>query len=113
LLKAWSDGDRDALERLTPLVVEELKRIARRHVNRERGEHTLQAGALVDEAYLRLVDAANVRWQDRAHFFAISARIMRRILLFPGSNSTGNPLASLLLGFPKSFGEMFTRAGSA
>ena len=81
LLRAWSDGDNDALERLTPLVVDELKRIARRHVNHEHDERTLQATALVNEAYIRLVDAANVRWQDRAHFFAICARIMRRILI--------------------------------
>lgn len=81
LLRAWSDGDGAALERLTPLVFDELKRIARRHVDREHGDHTLQATALVNEAYLRLIDAGNVRWQDRAHFFAICARIMRRILI--------------------------------
>jgi RNA polymerase sigma-70 factor (ECF subfamily) len=81
LLKAWSDGDAQALEQLTPIVVNEMKRIARRHIHAERGEHTLQTTALVNEAYLRLVDVTNVRWEDRAHFFAICARIMRRILV--------------------------------
>lgn len=81
LLRAWSDGDRNALDRLTPLVMNELKKIARHHVNREHGDRTLQATALVNEAYLRLIDAANVRCKDRAHFFAICARIMRQILV--------------------------------
>jgi len=81
LLRAWSDGDSGALDQLTPLVVHELKRIAGRHLHAERGEHTLQTTALVNEAYLRLIDVTNVRWQDRAHFFAICARIMRRILI--------------------------------
>jgi RNA polymerase sigma-70 factor, ECF subfamily len=81
LLRAWSDGDREALDRLTPLVVDELRRIAHRYVDRERGEHTLQATALVNEAWLRLIDTDEVRWEDRAHFFGICARIMRRILI--------------------------------
>jgi RNA polymerase sigma-70 factor, ECF subfamily len=81
MLRAWSDGDRDALDRLTPLVMDELRRIAHRYVDRERGEHTLQATALVNEAWLRLIDTNDVRWQDRAHFFGICARIMRRILI--------------------------------
>ena len=81
LLRAWSDGDSAALDQLTPLVVHELKRIAGRHLHAERGEHTLQTNALVNEAYMRLIDVTNVRWQDRAHFFAICARIMRRILI--------------------------------
>ena len=81
LLRAWSDGDSGALDQLTPMVVHELKRIAGRHLNAERGEHTLQTTALVNEAYMRLIDVTNVRWQDRAHFFAICARIMRRILI--------------------------------
>jgi RNA polymerase sigma-70 factor, ECF subfamily len=81
LLRAWSGGDSGALDRLTPLVVHELKRIAGRHLRAERGEHTLQTTALVNEAYLRLIDVTKVRWQDRAHFFAICARIMRRILI--------------------------------
>ena len=81
LLRAWSDGDSGALDQLTPMVVHELKRIAGRHLHAERGEHTLQTTALVNEAYMRLIDVTNVRWQDRAHFFAICARIMRRILI--------------------------------
>jgi RNA polymerase sigma factor (TIGR02999 family) len=81
LLKAWGDGNAGALDRLTPMVVDELKRIARRQLRAEHGEHTLQASALVNEAYLRLIDVTKVRWEDRAHFYAICARIMRRILI--------------------------------
>ncbi len=81
LLRAWEGGDQQALERLTPLVYNELRRIARRYMARERPGRTLQATALVNEAYLRLVDAKEVGWRDRAHFFAISARTMRRILI--------------------------------
>src|SRR4051794_18147309 len=81
LLKTWSDGDTDALERLTPLVMDELKRIARRRLHAEHGGHTMQATPLVNEAYLRLLDVTSIRWEDRAHFFAICARIMRRILV--------------------------------
>src|SRR2546423_8870022 len=81
LLIAWSDGDENALRRLIPLVHEELRRVARRHMAHERAEHTLQATALVNEAYMRLVDVRQVKWQNRAHFFAMSARLMRRILV--------------------------------
>ena len=81
LLRAWNDGDAGALDRITPMVIDELKGIARRYILAERRDHTLQATALVNEAYLRLVDVSNVRWEDRAHFFAICARIMRRILV--------------------------------
>ena len=81
LLVAWGDGDAAALERLAPLVEAELHRLARRYMRRERPGHTLQTTALVNEAYLKLVDCKNVRWQDRAHFFGISARLMRRILV--------------------------------
>jgi RNA polymerase sigma factor (TIGR02999 family) len=81
LLKAWSGGDAAALERLTPLVYAELRRLARRSMRREPSGNTLQTTALVHEAYLRLVDAAGVDWQDRAHFFAVSAQMMRRILV--------------------------------
>jgi RNA polymerase sigma factor (TIGR02999 family) len=81
LLKAWGKGDAAALARLTPLVFNELHRIARRHMRLEHGGNTLQATALVNEAYLRLVNVQNVGWQDRVHFFAISAQIMRRILV--------------------------------
>jgi RNA polymerase sigma factor (TIGR02999 family) len=81
LLKAWGAGDHTALDRLTPLIYEELRRNARRHMRRERPGNTLQTTALVNEAYLRLVDAGGVDWKDRAHFFAVSTRIMRRILV--------------------------------
>lgn len=81
LLRAWSDGDDRALEQLVPLVETELRRIARGYMGRERRGHTLQATALVNEAFLRLTDARQVRWQDRAHFLGISARLMRRILV--------------------------------
>jgi RNA polymerase sigma-70 factor, ECF subfamily len=81
LLRAWSDGDESALEQLTPIVYNELHRIAHLQMRKERAERSLQTTALVNEVYLRLVDAQQVPWQDRAHFFAISARIMRRILI--------------------------------
>jgi RNA polymerase sigma-70 factor, ECF subfamily len=81
LLRAWSDGDKDALEGLLPLVEAELRRLARGYMRRERPEHTLQTTALVNEAFLRLTDARRIRWQDRAHFLGISARLMRRVLV--------------------------------
>ena len=81
LLRAWSDGEDGALERLTPLVEAELRRLARGYMGRERRGHTLQPTALVNEAFLRLTDARRVRWQDRAHFLGISARLMRRVLV--------------------------------
>ena len=81
LLVAWSDGDQSALEELTPLVYEELRRLAHHYMGRERPGHTLQTTALVNEAYLRLIDWKNVHWQNRAHFFAVSAQLMRRILV--------------------------------
>ena len=81
LLKAWASGDAAALDELTPLVYDELRRLARRYMRNERAGNTLQTTALVNEAYLRLVDAQRVAWQDRVHFFAVSAQIMRRILV--------------------------------
>jgi RNA polymerase sigma-70 factor (ECF subfamily) len=81
LLNAWIDGDRAALEKLTPLVYQELRVLAKRYMGREPAGHTLQPTALVHEAYLRLIEQRNVRWQNRAHFFAISAQLMRRILV--------------------------------
>jgi len=81
LLVAWSDGDESALAELTPLVYEELRRLAHHYMSGERKGHTLQTTALVNEAYLRLIDWKNVRWQNRAHFFGVSARLMRRILV--------------------------------
>ncbi len=80
-LLAWSQGDESALARLMPIVEHELHRIARRQMRRERRGHTLQTTAVVNEAYLRLIDVARIRWQDRAHFFAMSARVMRRVLV--------------------------------
>ena len=81
LLLAWSDGDQTALEKLIPLVYEELHRLARHYMSRERPGHSLQTTALVNEAYLRLVDWEVVRWQNRAHFFGVAAQMMRRILV--------------------------------
>jgi RNA polymerase sigma-70 factor (ECF subfamily) len=80
LLRAWGEGDQLALERLTPLVYDELRKAAKRQMARERDGHTLQTTALINEVYLRLVDLDGVGWQDRTHFFAICARLMRRIL---------------------------------
>jgi RNA polymerase sigma-70 factor, ECF subfamily len=81
LLRAWSDGDQRALEGLTPIVYAELRRLAHRYMRRERRGHSLQTTALVNEAYLRLVDYSRMQWQNRAHFFAVSAQLMRRILV--------------------------------
>jgi RNA polymerase sigma factor (TIGR02999 family) len=81
LLVAWSHGKQEALNELVPLVYDELRRIARRRLQRERAGHTLQSAALVHEAYERLISIPNVRWQDRAHFFAVAAQLMRRILV--------------------------------
>src|SRR5215475_4572208 len=81
LLRAWSDGDREALEKLTPLVHRELHHLAKRCMAGERPDHTLQATALINEAYLRLIDWKQVRWQNRAHFFSLSGRLMRHILV--------------------------------
>jgi len=81
LLRAWGQGDDAALAELTPLVHSELRRVARGYIKGERPDHTLQATALVNECFLRLMDARQVPWQDRAHFFALSARLMRRILV--------------------------------
>jgi len=81
LLRAWSDGDQSALERLTPVVYDELHRLARRYMKGERSGHSLQTTALVNEAYMRLVDYERMQWQNRAHFFAVSAQLMRRILV--------------------------------
>jgi RNA polymerase sigma-70 factor, ECF subfamily len=81
LLRAWSEGDQQALERMTPIVYKELHRLAHRYMGRERAGHSLQTTALVNEAYMRLVDYKRMQWQDRAHFFAVSAQLMRRILV--------------------------------
>ena len=81
LLQAWTKGDQSALDRLAPIVYEELHRLARYYMSGEQGGHSLQATALVNEAYLRLVDCKRMQWQNRAHFFAVSAQLMRRILV--------------------------------
>ena len=81
LLVAWSNGDSSALDQLLPVVYQELRRLARHYMAQERAGHTLQATALVNEAYLRLVDVNRVRWQNRAHFFAVAAQMMRRVLV--------------------------------
>ena len=81
LLRAWGDGDRGALDRLTAIVYDELHRLARRYMRGERPGHSLQTSALVNEAYMRLVDYKGMQWQNRAHFFAVSAQLMRRILV--------------------------------
>ena len=81
LLSAWSNGDKAALEQLMPMVYQELRRLAARHLAHEREGHTLQATALVNEAYLRLIDQKRVQWQNKAHFLGIAAQMMRRILV--------------------------------
>jgi len=81
MLHDWSDGDREAFDKLVPIVYEELRRQAVRYLRRERPGHTLQTTALIHEAYIRLIDQTNVRWQNRAHFFGIAAQLMRRILV--------------------------------
>src|SRR5215471_17037847 len=81
LLIAWSEGDRTALDQLMPILESELRRLASRLISKENPGHTLQTSALINEAYLRLVDQKNVQWQNRAHFFAVSAQIMRHILI--------------------------------
>jgi RNA polymerase sigma factor (TIGR02999 family) len=81
LLVEWRDGDKAALETLTPLVYDELRRIAHRYVRREREGHTLQTTALVNEAFVRLAGAEKIAWQNRAHFFAVTAQVMRHILI--------------------------------
>lgn len=81
LLRGWSDGDEQALEKLTPILYKELHRMAHRYMRQERPGHTLQTTALINEAYLRLIGWKNVRWQNRAQFFGVSARLMRKILV--------------------------------
>jgi RNA polymerase sigma factor (TIGR02999 family) len=81
LLVAWRGGDKTALDRLTPLVHEELRRLAKHYMRGERPGHTLQATALVNEAYMRLIDYREMQWQNRAHFFAVAAQLMRRVLV--------------------------------
>src|SRR5215470_1370471 len=101
LLLAWSDGDRKALDDLTPLVYLELKKLAENNLRRERAGHTLQPTALAHEAYIRLINHQNVRWQNRAHFFAVASQAMRRILVdhararLAGKRGSGGAIVSL------------------
>jgi RNA polymerase sigma factor (TIGR02999 family) len=96
LLLDWSHGDQSALDQLMPLVYDELRRLAHRHMSRERADHTIQTTALVNEAYLRLVEQKDVHWQNRAHFFAIAAQMMRRILIdYARKRGGGAPHVSL------------------
>src|SRR5215216_152983 len=81
LLRSWSQGEPEALDKLTPLVFRELHRLAVHYLGHERSEHTLQATGLVNEAYIRLIDWQNIQWQNRAQFFGVSAQVMRRILV--------------------------------
>lgn len=101
LLLAWSKGDQAAMEKLIPVVYSELRRLARRYMRRERTGHTLESAALVNEVYERLVDTPRVQWQDRAHFFAVCANLMRRILVdharVKGSQKRGSGLPALSL----------------
>lgn len=101
LLLAWGRGDAAAFDQLVPLVHGELRRLARRHMVNERPDHTLQATALVNEAYLRLIEIRHVQWQDRAHFLAMAARVMRRILVDAararGSGKRGDGIQTLVL----------------
>lgn len=101
LLVAWSDGDQEALEDLTPLIYGELHRLAHHYMGREQSGHTLQTTALVNEAYVRLIDWKNVRWQNRAHFFGVSAQLMRRILVdfarSRGSRKRGSGVSAVSL----------------
>jgi RNA polymerase sigma-70 factor, ECF subfamily len=81
LLVAWGDGDEAALDKLAPMVHAELRRLAKRYMSRERDDHLLQTSALINEAYIRLIDWKSVQWQNRAHFFGVAAQMMRRILV--------------------------------
>jgi RNA polymerase sigma factor (TIGR02999 family) len=89
LLQKWTAGDKNAIEQLTPLIYRELRKLAHRHLRRERRDHTLQSTALVHEAWMRLVDQKQAKWQDRAHFFAVSGQLMRRILVDPRPRAAG------------------------
>ena len=101
LLLAWGEGDREALDELTPLVYRELKKLAGSYLRRERAGHTLQPTALAHEAFIKLIDQRNVRWRNRAHFFGIAAQAMRRILVdhararLAGKRGSGGAVVSL------------------
>lgn len=109
LLERWSEGDQKALEELLPLVYDELHRLAGAYLRRERPNHTLQTTALVNEAYLRLIDQRNARWQNRAQFFGVAAQLMRRILVDHArahrAEKRGGPQENLSLSQARHFGE--------
>jgi RNA polymerase sigma factor (TIGR02999 family) len=113
LLIGWGGGDRDCLNALLPVVEDELHRIARRYMRRERPDHTLQTTALINEAYLRLVDQSCVNLQNRAHFFAAAARIMRQILVDHARGVTRQKRGGLQRPLPLEEGLVFTPAKSA
>ena len=107
ILKEWSAGDSTAADKLMPLVYEELRRLARSYLARERADHTLQATALVHEAYLRLADARELDWKDRAHFYGIAARLMRRILVDHARSHQAAKRGGLMQKYPlEEAGEM-------
>src|SRR5271156_4422165 len=109
LLEAWTTGDEQALEKLTPLVYEQLRRVAQHHMAGQRPGHMLQTTALVNEVYLQLLDCGQMNWQDRAHFFAMSAQLMRRILIdfarSRGSQKRGGDALHVSLDEAPSVGE--------
>ena len=111
LLMAWSDGDNQALGQLLPLVYKELRQIADRYLRRERADHTLQATALVHEAYFKLVDQTRVHWQNRAHFFGIAAQAMRRILIDHARNYQTEKRAGVKLSLDHEIDISDQRAG--
>ena len=100
LLKKWSNGDETALEQLTPLVYEELHRLAHHHMQHEKLGHILQTSALINEAYLCLVDRPQIEWQDRKHFFGIAARLMRRILVYEARKRNSEKRGGSLIQVP-------------
>ena len=108
MLMDWGNGDQAALEKLTPLVYGELHRLARRYMGRERPGHTLQTSALVNEAYIRLIDWKNIQWQNRAHFFAVSAQLMRRILGRELASAAANQVKVWLTSEPHAAGDAKT-----
>ena len=100
LLVAWNEGDQEALDRLMPLVFQELHRLAHHYMAGERRGHPLQTTALVNEAYLRLVDSSRVRWRNRVHFFAVSAQLMRRVLVDVARSRKSSSAAAMPLRSP-------------
>ena len=113
LLVAWNRGEESALAQLTPLVHGELRRLARSYLRRERGNHTLQTDALVNEAYLRLIDLSRVEWRDRVHFLALSARLMRRILVDYARSKNYQKRGGAVLRIPLDEAQDFTINRSA